>query len=181
MNFPTSGEGGRGDDASRQSRPDKLRAGCGPADWNANCSGRGMRRSISDWAARYRCMDWGTLYLRIFLGGSIFFHNVWKMQNYNEMIGSYPSLFGSGGATSFVVASTAEVLMAVLLLLGFRVRLAAAAMAAGMLWLFFADGIPSGETALVYAAVYAALVITGGGLFSFDGFAAPRKTANENR
>lgn len=181
MNFPTSEEGGRGDDASRQSRQDRLRAGSGPADWNANCSGWGMRRSISDWAARYRCMDWGTLYLRIFLGGSIFFHNVWKMQNYNEIIGSYPSLFGSGGATSFVVASTAEVLMAVLLLLGFRVRLAAAAMAAGMLWLFFADGIPSGETALVYAAVYAALVITGGGLFSFDGFAAPRKTANENR
>ena len=88
MNFPTSEEGGRGDDASRQSRPDRLRAGSGPADWNANCSGWGMRRSISDWAARYRCMDWGTLYLRIFLGGSIFFHNVWKMQNYNEIIGS---------------------------------------------------------------------------------------------
>lgn len=126
-------------------------------------------------------MDWGTLYLRIFLGGSIFFHNVWKMQNYNEIINSYPSLFYINSAASFVVVSVAEVLMAVLLLLGLWVRFAAAVMTIGMLWLFFADGIPSGETAFVYAAVYAALVITGGGLFSFDGIVSPRKSGKENQ
>ena len=46
MNFPTSGEGGREDDASRQSRPDKLRAGgslpepeCPPPHGAATCRG----------------------------------------------------------------------------------------------------------------------------------------------
>lgn len=140
----------------------------------------GMRQRISEWLARYRCMDWGILYLRIFLGGSIFFHNVWKMQNYNEIIVSYPSFFWLGSAASFVLASVVEVVMAVLLLLGWQVRFAAVIMAAGMFWLFVADGIPAGETAFVYAAVYVVLIITGGGLFSFDAV-VPRRSRKEEQ
>ncbi len=140
-----------------------------------------MRQRISDWIARYRCMDWGTLYLRIFLGGSIFFHNVWKMQNYNEIIGSYPSFLWIGSAAAVGVGCVGEVVRAVLLLMGLGGRFAAAVMSAGMFWLFFADGIPAGETAFVYAAVYIVLVITGGGLFSFDGIVGSRKSRKENQ
>lgn len=139
-----------------------------------------MRQRISDWIAHYRCMDWGMLYLRLFLGGSILFHNVGKMQAYNEIINSYPSFFYISSPASFVIISVIEVLMAVLLMLGLWVRFAAAVMAAGMLWLFFMNGIPSGETAFVYAAVYIALLITGGGIYSFDGVTGPRRTSKEN-
>lgn len=140
-----------------------------------------MNQKITDWIARYRCMDWGALYLRIFLGGSIFFHNVGKMQNYNEIINTYPSFFFLNSTASFVFVSAVEVLMAVLLLLGLWVRFAAAVMAVGMLWLFFAEGFPSGETAFVYAAVYIALVITGGGAFAFDGIVSPTRGRKEDQ
>ena len=36
-------------------------------------------------------MDWAVLYLRLFTGASMLFHNIGKIQNYNEIISSYPS------------------------------------------------------------------------------------------
>ena len=35
-------------------------------------------------------MDWAVLYLRLFTGASMLFHNIGKIQNYNEIISSYP-------------------------------------------------------------------------------------------
>lgn len=49
-----------------------------------------MGKRISDWIGQYRCMDWAVLYLRLFTGASMLFHNIGKMQNYNEIISSYP-------------------------------------------------------------------------------------------
>ena len=35
-------------------------------------------------------MDWAVLYLRLFLGSIMLFHNIGKIQNYNELISPYP-------------------------------------------------------------------------------------------
>lgn len=140
-----------------------------------------MGQKLTDWAARYRSMDWGLLYLRMALGASILLHNIGKMQDYNEIINSYPSILYLGSAASFVVITVAEVLLAVLLMLGLWVRTAAALMAAGMLWLFFGAGLPTGEVWLVYAVVYVFLLITGAGLFSFDVFIAPLKNRKSDQ
>lgn len=42
-----------------------------------------MGKRISDWIGQYRCMDWAVLYLRLFTGASMLFHNIDKIQNYN--------------------------------------------------------------------------------------------------
>ena len=49
-----------------------------------------MGKRISDWIEQYRCMDWAVLYLRLFTGAMMLFHNIGKIQNYNEIISSYP-------------------------------------------------------------------------------------------
>ena len=36
-------------------------------------------------------MDWAVLYMRLFAGGMMFFHNIGKIQDYNEIVTSYLS------------------------------------------------------------------------------------------
>ncbi|MEG1612052.1 MAG: DoxX family protein [Alistipes sp.] len=132
-----------------------------------------MRQKLSDLIGRYNYMDWGVLYLRMMLGVSMMLHNIGKMQNYNEIIDSYPSLLHLGGAVTFVVIAVVEVVLSVALMLGLWVRFAAAIMTLGMVWIAFSLGFPSGESALIFAAVYVFLVIGGGGIYSFDAVSSP--------
>lgn len=140
-----------------------------------------MRQKISDWIERYKCMDLGMLYMRMVLGGSLLLHNIGKMQNYNEIINSYPSLLYINNTASFVIVTVVEVLLAVLLMMGLWVRFSAMVMAAGMIWVLFSLGFPAGELELLYASTYILLVITGGGLYSFDAIVLPRKGKRSNQ
>ncbi|MEG0499224.1 MAG: hypothetical protein RR522_05045 [Alistipes sp.] len=76
-------------------------------------------------------------------------------------------------ATSFVLIMVAEVVMAVLLMLGFWVRFAAATLTIGMLWVTLTLGFPAGGATLLLAAVYFFLVIVGGGVYAFDAVCYP--------
>ena len=58
-------------------------------------------------------MDWAVLYLRLFTGASMLFHNIGKIQNYNEIISSYPSPLYINPPAVFVIVTVAEALLAV--------------------------------------------------------------------
>ena len=57
-------------------------------------------------------MDWAVLYLRLFTGASMLFHNIGKIQNYNEIISSYPSPLYINPPAVFVIVTVAEALLA---------------------------------------------------------------------
>ena len=82
-------------------------------------------------ACRARSTDWAVLYLRLFLGGVILLYNIGNIQDYNEIIDSYPSLLFLGNTVSFGVVTVVEVVAALLLMIGFRVRFAAVAVEIG--------------------------------------------------
>lgn len=62
-------------------------------------------------------MDWAVLYLRLFTGASMLFHNIGKIQNYNEIISSYPSPLYINPPAVFVIVTVAEALLAVLIIM----------------------------------------------------------------
>lgn len=137
-----------------------------------------MEKRISEWIGQYRHMDWAVLYMRVFAGGMMLFHNIGKIQDYNEIVNSYPSFSFIGSPAVFVIASVVEVLLATLIIMGLWVRGAAVVMALGilaaLLW-----GIPGfGELAFVWLGVYVFLVISGGGLYAFDTALSPGKRQN---
>ncbi|MEG2365161.1 MAG: DoxX family protein [Alistipes sp.] len=132
-----------------------------------------MRQKRIDELGRTNYIDWGVLYLRMVLGMDLLLHNIGKMQDYNEIINSYPSILYMSNATSFVLIMVAEVVMAVLLMLGFWVRFAAATLTIGMLWVTLTLGFPAGGATLLLAAVYFFLVIVGGGVYAFDAVCYP--------
>lgn len=128
----------------------------------------GMKKRISEWLESYRCMDWAVLCMRLFAGAGMLFHNIGKIQNYNELIGSYPAPFAIDPPAAFVVATGIEVLLAVLIILGVRVRLSSALVALGILLRFAWGGFDTGEADFVWLGVYGFLALAGGGSYAFD-------------
>ena len=109
-------------------------------------------------ACRARSTDWAVLYLRLFLGGVILLYNIGNIQDYNEIIDSYPSLLFLGNTVSFGVVTVVEVVAA--LALGLLVALVYALPAenmdrVGLLFVLFGQAL--------------ALVVSGGGYFALDG------------
>lgn len=143
-----------------------------------------MRRTLRAWLAQYRCMDWAVLYLRLFIGGILLLHNIGKMQHYDEIINAYPSLLFTDSAATFVVICVAEVLFAVMLMLGLWVRLSAAVMALGMLvsvlLVFPSAGFLAAELQFVYMGIYVFLIISGAGAYSFDAALFAKKPIKPN-
>lgn len=144
-----------------------------------------MKKALTELISRCRTLDWTILYLRIFLGGILLLHNIGKMQLYNEIVNSYPNLLHLGSAASFTAVTILQVVLAVLLVLGIRVRIAALLLSAGMLAAILiaypGKGVLASELGFVYMGTCIALVISGGGLFSFDAaLSARRKRAKEN-
>lgn len=132
-----------------------------------------MRKKIQDWIEQYECMDWAVLYMRLFAGGMLLFHNIGKMQDYNEIINSYPAILHINNAAVFVIVAVLEVVLATLLILGLWVRTAAAVLVAGMLLLLFWSGF--GELEFVWLGIYLFLIISGGGIYAFDEMMTPGK------
>lgn len=130
-----------------------------------------MRKKIGEWFGRYRCMDWAVLYMRLFAGGMLLFHNIGKVQHYNEIIDSYPSLFYIDNAAVFVFATAAEVLLAVLVMLGLWVRMSAL----GVLLMFAWGAFGAGEKEFIWLGIYVFLVISGAGYYGFDWVRSARK------
>lgn len=138
-----------------------------------------MKKSIRDWIEQYRCMDWAVLYLRLFAGAIMLFHNIGKVQSYNEIIGSYLSLPYLGPAATFVFVTVAEVLLSAALIVGFRVRTAAVLLTAGILFRIVRSGFGDGEEVFVWLGIYLFFIISGSGYFSFDEVMPPKKRAGK--
>ena len=118
-----------------------------------------MEKKMTERIGEYRRMDWAEFYMRLFTGAMMLFHNIGKIQNYNEIIGSYPALLH---------IEPAEVLLAVLIIMGLWVRPAAFLMAVGILLMFVWGGFGAGEQEFVWLGVYVFLIISGGGFYGFD-------------
>ena len=136
-----------------------------------------MENKLQTWFKSHEGADWAILYLRLFIGTIILLHNVGKMQAYNEIINYYPSWGIFGSAFIFVAIATIEVLCAISLMLGYKVRLSAAIMAASLLisllFLFPGKGFGTSELLFVY------LVISGGGVYSLDALASAKRAKSQ--
>ena len=104
-------------------------------------------------------MDWAVLYLRLFTGASMLFHNIGKIQNYNEIISSYPSPLYINPPAVFVIVTVAEALLAVLIIMG--------------LLMFAWGGFGAGEPEFAWLGIYVFLIVSGGGLYAFDAALTP--------
>lgn len=127
-----------------------------------------MGKKLDQWLEQYRCMDWAVLYMRLFAGAVMLFHNIGKMQTYNEIIGSYPSLLYINPSAVFVIATVVEVLLSVLIIMGLWVRMSALVMSLGILTVFAWGGFGAGQTEFVLLGIYVFLIISGAGLYGFD-------------
>jgi len=133
-----------------------------------------MKQMSENRKIRRSAADWAMFYLRMFLGGATLLHNIDKIHEYNEIIDSYPSLLHVNSVATFVFVMLVEVLMALLLMIGFRVRFAAA-MLAGMAFVALIYTLPAEnmermELLFVTFGILLVPVIGGGGALSLDGF-----------
>lgn len=137
-----------------------------------------MEKRISEWIGQYRHMDWAVLYMRLFAGGMMLFHNIGKIQDYNEIVNSYPSFAFVGSPAVFVVVSVVEVVLATLIIMGLWVRTSAILMAAGILCALLWGTPGFGALAFTWLGVYVFLAVSGGGLYAFDTALSPAKRKN---
>jgi putative oxidoreductase len=120
-------------------------------------------------------VDAGLLLLRLWLGLSLLLlHGSSKLTGFSKMSGQFPDPLGVGSPTSLSLAVFAEVVCALLLVLGLFTRLAALILSINMAVAFFVvhkaalSGPGSGELAFIYLAGFLTLVIAGAGRFSLD-------------
>lgn len=140
-----------------------------------------MRRRIEQWIEQYRCLDWAVLYMRLFAGALMIFHNIGKVQAYNEIIGSYPSILFLSGQAVFVFVTVAEVVLAVLIMAGLWVRMAALLLSLGIFMRLMWGGFGDGEKEFVWLGIYVFFILSGGGLYAFDRMTAPAKRTNRTK
>ena len=127
-----------------------------------------MEKKMTERIGEYRRMDWAVFYMRLFTGAMMLFHNIGKIQNYNEIISSYPSPLYINPPAVFVIVTVAEALLAVLIIMGLWVRMSALVMSLGILLMFAWGGFGAGEQEFVWLGVYVFLIISGGGFYGFD-------------
>jgi len=115
--------------------------------------------------------DIGLLFLRITIGGLMFFVHGWpKLIRYSELADRFSDPIGLGPATSMAAAIFAEVFCSLLVILGIGTRLAALPLVFNMLvavlFVHAQDPFQKQEFALMYAIPFLTLFFTGGGRFA---------------
>ncbi len=114
------------------------------------------------------------LFLRMFIGGVMLMHILGNLQDYDIVVGTYPSILGMSGPTSLATATMVEGLLAVMIILGFGTRPAAVAMAIVWTVALIQSAVEGGITTdasklhFVYLGIYVALAISGGGDYAFN-------------
>ncbi|MBO5234256.1 MAG: DoxX family protein [Alistipes sp.] len=119
-----------------------------------------------------RNSDIANLYLRLFIGGVVLLHNIGKMQTYNEIIDTFPSLLFDSPTLTFAVFTIAEVAFAMMIMCGLWIRFASFLMALGMFLSIFVvvptSGMTAGTLQFIYMGIYIFFVIAGGGRYALD-------------
>jgi putative oxidoreductase len=117
--------------------------------------------------------DIGILILRVGVGGCMLLGHGWgKLTGFADLAGRFPDPLGVGSTASLVLAIFAEVVCALLLVVGLGTRFAAVPLVVTMLVaagiVHAGDPWAKKELALVYAVPLLALVLTGGGRFALE-------------
>lgn len=109
--------------------------------------------------------------LRIFFGVMFFTHAIDKMQNFESLSYTFPSVLGFGSYMSLMLMIFIEFCCSLFLISGLMVRITVIPMMIAMAVAFFDvhDGMfPEGELSLIYLIMFIILYITGPGRFSLD-------------
>ena len=124
----------------------------------------------------------GLLILRICAGLSLFVkHGLEKLTGYSVMVQHFPDPIHIGAHASLAFALLSDGICSMLVVLGVVTRPAAAVIKVNLLTVFFlvhhAAFFSNGHVELVwvYIAVFASLIWTGPGYFSFDAFWSGRR------
>lgn len=118
--------------------------------------------------------DLGLLFLRLTAGGLMLTHGYPKLSNWSSLSGSFPDPLGIGSTLSLAGTVGAEFFCALLILLGIATRLAAVPLLFTMLVAAFivhgSDILQKKELALIYAGMYLAIFLLGGGKYSLANY-----------
>ncbi len=120
------------------------------------------------------------LVLRIGIGGLMLYgHGLVKLGNFAELVDRFADPIGLGSGTSLVLVILAEVVCAILVILGLYTRLAVVPLVIMLMvaLVFVHPGDPWAkiELALLYLVPFSALFISGGGWYSLDNVLRRRK------
>lgn len=125
--------------------------------------------------------DFATLILRVAFGGLMLTHGYPKLIKlfstpFTELTFSDPLGIGSGMSLIFTVL--AEFVLAIMVLVGYKTRLASIplvfTMAVAALIIHAGDPISSREKALLYLAGFLVIALIGGGSYSLDSYLKKR-------
>lgn len=131
---------------------------------------KSIREQVVNFFNSTRWTDSATLFLRIFAGGMLLYHGIMKIQNFDYMAGSFPTVLWMSSTVSLIVATIVEIGCALLIIAGALTRLALIPAAFTMFVATFfthAEG-GFGELSFVYMGIFIALFISGPGMYSMD-------------
>ncbi|HRO99900.1 MAG TPA: DoxX family protein [Flavobacteriales bacterium] len=117
--------------------------------------------------------DLGKLFLRVLAGGLMLLDHGWpKLAGFGEKMDTFPDPIGLGPALSLGLITFAEVLCALLVVLGIWTRLSTIPLIIGMAVITFIthgdDILGQGESGLLYLTAFLAILLLGAGRFSLD-------------
>jgi len=117
--------------------------------------------------------DLGKLLLRVLAGGLMLLDHGWpKLAGFGEKMDTFPDPIGLGPALSLGLITFAEVLCALLVVLGIWTRLSTIPLIIGMAVVTFIthgdDILGQGESGLLYLTAFLAILLLGAGRFSLD-------------
>ncbi|MEO8066154.1 MAG: DoxX family protein [Flavobacteriales bacterium] len=118
-------------------------------------------------------LDFGLLLLRVVAGGSMIYGHGWgKLMHFSDKMDSFGDPIGLGSTLSLILVVFAEVVCALLVMLGLWLRVSTVPLVITMGVAVFIThaGDPFGdrETAMFYLAAFTALFCTGSGRFAID-------------
>src|SRR5690554_1852551 len=118
-------------------------------------------------------LDVALLALRIGIAAMMLVHGLPKLQMLlSGDVSQFPSVLGLGSGLSLTLATMAEVLCSILILVGLGTRLASIplliTMLVAVLIVHAADPFAAQELGLLYLMGYVVLLLLGGGRFSLD-------------
>ena len=120
--------------------------------------------------------DRAILFLRIFIAAVMLLHIIGKMQNYDNVVLTFPSLLDLNRPTSLALSIIFEAAMAAMIAIGIGTRLSALLMFITSLVTLFdialqTEGAISTDAAklqFIYAGIFLTLMISGGGRYSIS-------------
>lgn len=117
-------------------------------------------------------LNFSLLVLRVVSGALMFVHGWDKLNKFSEMKGGFPDPLHVGSMASLSMTIFAEALCSVFLILGLLTRLAAIpliiVMAVAIFIIHGHDPLQKKELAILYIAIFIAILFTGPGKFSLD-------------